>query len=330
MTPGLRPPRRNVSPGVEGQHDTGEAGVEVLHGHEPAALAGVVDVHAPAAEAAAHAVVDDVVVELPEEDGRRGHLGQRRGLHLHALGRQPVAAGGLERRCWPGSRRGRRRRRCAVPPAARGGRGGRAPWRARRHRTPRPPSGARWGSGTARALLGRARLRAACARCRRRAWPAWRSRQQPVDGALRGEVDRAAHRRRGVGRGRRPAVAGPGVAGLRGARRARAAPGRPAAGPAGRTAAPSPGVAEEAADLLPGLRRPARRTSPCRAASRTVAPARTDGQVDGRAHRRPSRRLSAGDVEHRHERVVGASSTRSTVATSAPVVTTAPISAARE
>ncbi len=82
--------------GFEDQRHTGEAGVEVLHRHETAALVGVVDVDAPAAEAAAHAVVDDVVVELPEQDGRRLHLGERGGFHLHALGLQSVAAGGLE------------------------------------------------------------------------------------------------------------------------------------------------------------------------------------------------------------------------------------------
>ena len=66
--PGLRPPWRKSVAGLEDQHDAGEAGVEVLHRHEAAALAGVVDVHAAPAEAAAHAVVDDVVVELPEQD----------------------------------------------------------------------------------------------------------------------------------------------------------------------------------------------------------------------------------------------------------------------
>ncbi len=82
--------------GLEDERDAGEAGVELVHGDEPAPLAGVVDVHAPAAEAAAHALVDDVVVELPEEDGRRVHPGERGQVHLHALGREPVTAGGLE------------------------------------------------------------------------------------------------------------------------------------------------------------------------------------------------------------------------------------------
>ena len=96
MTPGLRPPRAEVLAGFEDEDDPGEAGVEVLRRHEPAALVGVVDVHAPAAEAAPHAVVDDVVVELPEQDRGRLDLGERGGLHLHALGLQAVTAGRLQ------------------------------------------------------------------------------------------------------------------------------------------------------------------------------------------------------------------------------------------
>ncbi|GAA3029418.1 hypothetical protein GCM10020000_02520 [Streptomyces olivoverticillatus] len=66
-------------------------------GTNRAALGRVVDVHAPAAEAAPHAVVDDVVVELPEEDGRGGaYSGERRQVHLHALGLEAVTAGGFE------------------------------------------------------------------------------------------------------------------------------------------------------------------------------------------------------------------------------------------
>ena len=71
MTPGLAAaPAEVVGPGSKVEDDTGEAGVEVLHRHETAALVGVVDVHAAPAEAAPHAVVDDVVVELPEQDRR--------------------------------------------------------------------------------------------------------------------------------------------------------------------------------------------------------------------------------------------------------------------
>ncbi len=93
---GLAPAPGEVLAGLHDQHDAGEAAVEVLHRDEAAALAGVVDVDAPAAEAAAHAVVDDVVVELPEQDGRRLHLGEGGQIHLHALGRQAVTAGRLQ------------------------------------------------------------------------------------------------------------------------------------------------------------------------------------------------------------------------------------------
>ncbi len=82
--------------GLEGEDDTGEARVELVHGDEPAALAGVVDVDAPAPVPPGRALVDDVVVELPEQDGRAAHLGERGQVHLHALGLQPVPAGGLE------------------------------------------------------------------------------------------------------------------------------------------------------------------------------------------------------------------------------------------
>ena len=86
---------------LQDQHDTGEAGVEVLHGHETAALAGVVDVHPAPAEAAAHAVVDDVVVELPEQDRRRPHLGERGRVHLHALGGEAVTPRRLQQVAGP-------------------------------------------------------------------------------------------------------------------------------------------------------------------------------------------------------------------------------------
>ncbi len=82
--------------GLHHQHDAGEAAVEVLHRHETAALAGVVDVDPAAAEAAPHAVVDDVVVELPEQHGRGLHSGEGGRVHLHALGRQTVTAGRLQ------------------------------------------------------------------------------------------------------------------------------------------------------------------------------------------------------------------------------------------
>ncbi|CAM5662774.1 hypothetical protein SVIOM74S_09869 [Streptomyces violarus] len=93
---GLAAAPGEVLAGLHDQHHTGEAAVEVLHGDKPAALARVVDVDPTAAEAAAHAVIDDVVVELPEQDGRRLHLGEGGQVHLHALGRQAVTAGGLE------------------------------------------------------------------------------------------------------------------------------------------------------------------------------------------------------------------------------------------
>ena len=104
---------------ARGQHDAGEAGVELVRVTNRRPLAGSLMCTPRRPKRRHRPVVHDVVVELPEEDGRCPHLGERRRFHLHALGLSARNCGRPSGRCWPASRRGRRRRRCAVPPAAR-------------------------------------------------------------------------------------------------------------------------------------------------------------------------------------------------------------------
>ena len=67
------------------QHHAGERPVELFRGDRTAAVGGVVDVVAPAAEA----LEDDEVVELPEQYRGEGHVGPLNPARLHAPSGEP-------------------------------------------------------------------------------------------------------------------------------------------------------------------------------------------------------------------------------------------------